>query len=433
MKRKLMDDLVLWKDKNDRKPLVLYGARQVGKTWLLHEFGRQCFQNTVYLDFDNNPELQGLFNLGYDLEQLISDISNMAHQNISEGETLLIFDEVQECPFALTSLKYFCEQMPKLHVVAAGSLLGLVDHVGTGFPVGKVNFLTLYPMSFTEFLDATDNSNLKDVIFSANADKLKVFSERLKLLLKQYYIVGGMPEAVSSYIKNDSFDAARGVQQEILDGYRLDITKHLEGKDIEKVLAVWDSIPAHLSQENRKFVFGHIADGARARDYRSAVTWLENAGITIRVPRISVPNIPLSAYKDGAAFKLFFNDIGLLGAMAKLDPTSVLTTSSAFKEFKGAFSEQYVAQQLLSELSAVPYYWSAENSRGEIDFLVQDAEDIFAIEVKSEENLRSKSLRFFSEKYKHVKPLRFSLSDFRKQDWMRNVPLYSIACKKFWL
>ena len=432
VERKLMQNLLQWKGKSNRKPLILYGARQVGKTWLLKEFGKRHFDNCVYLNFDNNPELQALFKFGYKPNELVSEISNITKEDVVAKKTLLIFDEVQECPDALTSLKYFCEEMSSLHVAAAGSLLGLLDHSGTGFPVGKVNFLTLHPMSFTEFLDATENSHLSDVIFSGDAKKLELYSQRLRELLKTYYVVGGMPEAVANFADTHSSSQVREIQQEILQGYMLDASKHLKGTDVEKVLAAWESIPSHLSHENKKFIFGHINNSARARDYRGAITWLEGSGIALKVPRVTTPNVPLSAYRDPSAFKLFVLDVGLLCAMSNLDASSVMLKDDVFKEFKGSLTEQYVAQQLISEHGLTPYYWSAENSKGEIDFLVHDGQNISAIEVKAEENLKSKSLRAFHDKHDHVNCLRFSLSNFRKEEWLCNVPLYAIACKNLW-
>ncbi len=426
MERHLMHDLLAWKDKRGRKPLVVRGARQVGKTWLLKEFGRLHFSNCVYLDFDGDPELAALFELGYRPKQLVAEIANLTHESITCGKTLLVFDEVQECPRALTSLKYFCEEMPELHVAAAGSLLGLVDHTGTGFPVGKVNFLTLHPMSFTEFLEAQGEAHLAEIARTGAPDKLKVYAQRLRKRLKEYYVVGGMPEVLASYADEGSFTQARAIQDEILNGYRLDMGKHLAGAEVERVLAAWDSIPAHLSRENKKFVFGHIRESARARDYRFAVTWLESAGIAVRVLRVTAPNLPLSAYKDTSSFKFFVNDVGLLAAMAGLDPGSVVAGDGVFTEFKGALTEQYVCQQLLSECGLEPFYWSAASSRGEIDFLVQRGQEVAAIEVKAAENLKSKSLRAFREKHPQVAALRFSLSDYRAQDWMTNVPLYAL-------
>lgn len=432
MERKLMTDLLKWKDKRNRKPLILNGARQVGKTWLLKEFGAQNFSNCVYLNFDNNPELAGLFNLGYQPKRLVTEIENYTQEKIEVGQTLVIFDEVQECPKALTSLKYFCEEMPKLHIATAGSLLGLVDHAGTGFPVGKVDFLNLYPMSFSEFLDATNNSNLKLVILEGDTQRINVFSESLVKVLKSYYVVGGMPEAVVNYSEEENFEDVRAIQEGILSGYKLDISKHLDGSQIEKVLATFESIPSHLSRENKKFVFGHINESARARDFRFATTWLTQAGIAIKTPRISGANVPLSAYADSSSFKFFLNDVGLLGAMSGLDTTIIVSGNDVFKEFKGALTEQFVAQQLLGEFNLSPYYWSAENSRGEIDFLVCDKQKIFAIEAKAEENLRSKSLRAFHDKNNHVHALRFSLSGYKKQEWMINVPLYAMFNRDLW-
>ena len=431
MERKLMNDLLNWKDKKNRKPLILNGARQVGKTWILKEFGRQYFDNFVYLNFDNNAEVAGLFSLGYQPKRLLEEIANLTQEKVTKN-TLVIFDEVQECGQALTSLKYFCEETPQIHIAAAGSLLGLVDHTGTGFPVGKVDFLNLYPMSFTEFLDATGGKNLKNTILEGEIEKLSVFSQSLTKALKEYYVVGGMPEAVKIFAEQREFEEVREVQNAILTSYKLDISKHLEGAEIERVLAAFESIPAHLSRENKKFIFGHISASARARDFRFATTWLTQAGIAVKVPRISMPNSPLSAYADPSSFKFFLNDVGLLGAMSNLDASSVVTKDSVFKEFKGALTEQFVAQQLLSEFGLSPYYWSADNSRGEIDFLVQDKQDIFAVEAKAEENLKSKSLRAFCDKYKHTHAVRFSLSGYRKQDWMTNVPLYAIANKNLW-
>lgn len=432
MERRLMADLQRWKDKSKRKPLILNGARQVGKTWLLKEFGARSFDNFVYLNFDNNPELAGLFSLGYQPKRLIAEIENYAQEKIDVGQTLVIFDEVQECGTALTSLKYFCEEMPRLHIAAAGSLLGLVDHEGTGFPVGKVEFLNLYPMSFSEFLEATHNSNLRNIVYEGDVDKLSVFSGSLIKALKQYYLVGGMPEAVATFCEGESFEDVRAIQDGILTSYKLDISKHLSGSQIEKVLAAFESIPSHLSRENKKFVFGHISESSRARDFRFATTWLAQAGIAIKVPRVSAANVPLSAYADSTSFKFFLNDVGLLGAMSGLDTTSVVSGKGVFKEFKGALTEQFVAQQLLSEFNFLPYYWSAENSRGEIDFLVCDKQKIFAIEVKAEENLKSKSLRAFCERNSHVHALRFSLSPHRKQDWMINVSLYAMFNRNLW-
>lgn len=432
VERFLMKDLVDWKDSTRRKPLVLSGARQVGKTWLLKEFGRRHFEGVAYVSFDNNPGLAAQFDAGYDLPRLLLMIQAESGQKVVPGKTLVVFDEIQECPRALTSLKYFCENVPELAVAAAGSLLGITFHEGTGYPVGKVDMFDLYPLSFREYLDATGNSTLREVIDSGDEQLLGSLAVKLEGLLKQYYFIGGMPEAVATFVDSSNLSAVRAVQDGILFGYERDISKHLGAAGAEYTLSAWRSLPSHLGQENKKFVFGHIRDGARARDYRSAITWLVQAGIATKVPRVSKPGIPLSAYADESAFKLFALDIGLLCALSGLDTSSIADGNVLFTEFKGALTEQYVCQQLVSDCGLSPYYWSAENSRGEVDFLVQRGSGIYPIEVKAEENLRSKSLRAFSERYPDTIPRRFSLSGFRDQGWMRNVPLYTVGDPGNW-
>lgn len=432
MDRRLMERLVKWRDKPRRKPLILYGARQVGKTWLLREFGRTCFENVAYVNLDDNPAMKEQFELGYDIPRIVSAIQFETGQVVREGETLVILDEIQECPKALTSLKYFCENAPGLAVATAGSLLGPTVHEGTGYPVGKVDALDLYPMSFQEFLEATGNGSLVKLLDTDDAALISSFSSRFVPLLRQYYYVGGMPEAVSAFLERGLLEDAREIQEQILLGYERDVSKHLSRTETEYALAAWNSIPSHLGRENKKFVFGHISEGARARNYRSGITWLTQAGIVVKVRRISKPDVPLRSYADDGAFKLFLPDVGLLGAMAQLGKEAVIGGSSIFEEFKGALTEQYVCQQLISECGLVPYYWSAENSSGEIDFLVQDGSTVFSVEVKAEENLRAKSLRAFKGAHPEVRAVRFSLSGYREQGWMRNVPLYAISCKGLW-
>lgn len=432
MDRFLMTQLVAWKNNARRKPLILNGARQVGKTWLLKEFGAKYFENVAYVNLDENVAMKEQFDLGYDIPRIISAIQFETGQIIQEERTLIILDEIQECPKALTSLKYFCENAPRIAIAAAGSLLGLTIHEGTGYPVGKVNSLDLYPLSFREFLTAAGNSNLVNLLSTQDPALISSFSSKFIPLLRQYYYVGGMPEAILAFLDNGLLEDARTVQNQILLDYERDISKHLSRTETEYTLAAWNSIPAHLSRENKKFVFGHIADGARARNYRSGITWITQAGIATKVSRISKPGTPLRAYVDEGAFKLFLLDVGLLGAMAQLDKDAVIGGSTIFEEFKGALTEQYVCQQLLSECSLTPYYWSAENSSGEIDFLVQNEGTITAIEVKAEENLRSRSLRAFKGTHPGVNAVRFSLANFREQDWMRNVPLYAIGAQGMW-
>ena len=432
MERFLMDDLVGWKNSVRRKPLVLNGARQVGKTWLLMEFGARHFESVAYVNLDNNLGLASQFDVGYDLPRILLMIQAESGQRVIPGKTLVVLDEVQECPKALTSLKYFCENAPELAVAAAGSLLGITFHEGTGYPVGKVDMLDLHPLSFREFLDATGNPMLREVVDSGDKQLLGSLAAKFRELLKQYYFVGGMPEAVATFVESADLSAVRAVQEGVLFGYERDISKHLGAAGAERALSAWRSLPAHLGQENKKFVFGHIGEGARARDYRSAITWLTQAGIATRVPRVSKPGVPLSAYADESAFKLFSLDVGLLCALSRLDASSIVDGNALFTEFRGALTEQYVCQQLVSDCNLSPCYWSAENSRGEVDFLVQRGGRVYPIEVKAEENLRSKSLRAFSGRYPGTEPRRFSLSGFCDQGWMRNVPLYAIGNSGSW-
>lgn len=432
MDRTLMAKLIAWKDKPRRKPLILNGARQVGKTWLLKEFGRTRFSNVAYINLDHNAVMREQFELGYDIPRLISAFQFETSEHIAEGETLIILDEIQECPRALTSLKYFCEEAPGYAIAAAGSLLGITIHDGTGYPVGKVETLDLHPMGFTEFLLATGNGNLAKLIAIDDPVMIDSFSSKLIPLLRQYYYVGGMPEAVAAFLERGMLEDAREVQNDILRGYERDISKHLSRTEAEHAIAAWKSIPQHLGRENKKFVFGHIAKGARARNYQSGITWLEQAGLVTRVRRVTKPGLPLRSYADDSAFKLFLLDVGLLAAMAGLDKRTVIGGSSIFEEFKGALTEQYVCQQLISERGLAPYYWSAENSTGELDFLVQDGSRVAAIEVKAEENLRARSLRAFKDKHPDITALRFSMSGFREQDLMRNIPLYAACNAELW-
>ncbi|MBR5950570.1 MAG: ATP-binding protein, partial [Actinomycetaceae bacterium] len=399
------------------------GARQVGKTWLLKKFGSTHYTNVAYFNFDNNSRLPSIFDKDYDTDRIISALSLECDSAINEGTTLIIFDEIQECPKALTSLKYFNENAPGYHIACAGSLLGLLVHEGTGFPVGKVSTINIYPCSFFEFLTATGNNNFRKALEKAEWDVLEPFHEKLTDLLRTYYFVGGMPAVLQNYVETNSFNETRTLQNEILDDYLRDMSKHVPATMTPKIVELWNSIPAHLSQENKKFVFGHVKEGARARDYREGLTWLESSGLIHLVHQVKKPDIPLSAYADASAFKVFIVDIGLLGAMAHIDARVLLERNTIFSEFKGAFTEQYVCQQLIAQ-NTTPFYWAARNARAEIDFLTQNNMDVYAIEVKAEENLKAKSLRVFKEKYPNIHAVRFSMSQYRKQDWMKNFPLY---------
>lgn len=431
-----MPRLQAWKQSQHRKPLILHGARQVGKTWLLKSFGQHAFGNVAYVNFDGNPAMHNLFDQGYHLPALLEGLQIGSGERIVPGKTLLIFDEIQECPKALTSLKYFSEDLPKLAVAAAGSLLGLTVHEGTGYPVGKVTTLPLYPLTFWEYLDAVGAENLRELLESGNTALIAAFSAQLTANLRNYMYVGGMPEAVAAFVETRDYQAVREIQNGIVSGYQFDISKHVEPRKLEAVLAVFRAIPAQLSKENKRLVFGQVREGGRARDFIFALTWLQQAGIAVVVPRISKPDLPLNAYAEAngrqQAFKLFLADVGLLGAMARLPAAAVLAGDTIFEEFKGALTEQYVCQQLISGLSLEPFYWAAEKGAAEVDFVVQQGTDVFGLEVKAAENLRAKSLRTFHSKYPDTTAVRFSLSDYRQQDWMVNVPLYAVQNRNLW-
>lgn len=433
MERFLMKDLEAWKANPRNKPLIINGARQVGKTWLIKEFGKHSFDSVAYVNMDNNEPMRDLFDAGYDIDALVAGIQLQTGVVIDPSSTLIVFDEVQENPKALTSLKYFDEDARPFSIIAAGSLLGILLQEGTGFPVGKVETLDLYPLSFEEFVFAEKGQTFLDALQGSDVTLIQAFKSQAIELLKNYYFVGGMPEAVDAFLESHDYQAARSIQKRILADYERDFSKHIPAREVERVYAVWESIVAHLSQENKKFIFGKVAKGARAKDFERALTWLRQAGLIYQVSRIAKPGVPLKAYKDAAAFKVFLLDVGLLGAMADVDSKTILDGNSLFEEFKGALTEQYVCQELVSACELNPFYWSAENSRGELDFLVQKAGEIYAIEVKAEENLRAKSLRSFKERHFDVHARRFSLSDYRQQEWMLNVPLYLVGNTGLWM
>ena len=432
MKRMLMDELVLWKSNPNKKPLVLNGARQVGKTWLLKEFGTRHFESVAYVSLDNDAVARSYFDMDLDAHRIIASLSLQLNMDIVPEKTLIILDEIQACPKAITALKYFCENAPEYAVAAAGSLLGLSANEGSGFPVGKVNMLDLHPLTFSEFLEATGNGRYAGLIESGDVNLMTPFAPTLEGLLRRYYVVGGMPGAVSAYLAGDDFRAARKVQEELLAGYERDFSKRVPPRLLGRMMLAWASIPRHLSRENKRFVFGQVRKGGRAADFEECLAWLEEAGLIHKVQRVDKPGLPLSAYAEQAIFKVFLLDIGLLGAMCELNPEAILAGSAVFTEFKGALTEQYVCQELIASCGFTPFYWSAENSTGEIDFLVQDGGKIYPIEVKAEENLKAKSLRAFASKYDGVHARRFSMSGYRDQDWMRNVPLYAIGHYGLW-
>lgn len=426
MKRNLMKSLKEWKNSPYRKPLILSGARQVGKTWLMKEFGRTEYTNTVYVNFDQDINAAGLFEGSINPDRIILGLRALSGMEIDPDNTLIIFDEVQEAPRALTSLKYFCEEAPQYSIIAAGSLLGVALHAGTSFPVGKVDRMHLYPLNFQEFLYAMGEDAAAEILQTKDQRMITVLREKLSDLLRQYYYVGGMPEAVNYYKDNKEFAGVRQIQKNLLAYYQQDFSKHAEPRLTERLNLVWSSIPAQLAKENRKFIYGQVRQGARAKDFELAIQWLSDCGLIHVIHRVTKPGYPLKAYEDLNAFKIYLLDVGLLGAMADLSSNTIVEGNRIFTEFKGALAEQYVLQELIAEDHLNPMYYSAENSRMEIDFIVQKGDEVIPIEVKAEENLRAKSLRSYCEKYKPKTAVRFSMSDYREQDWMVNVPLYEI-------
>lgn len=424
MKRYLIDDMIVWKNSKIRKPLIIQGARQVGKTWLMKEFGKREFQQVVYINFESSSRLQNLFAVDFSIERIISVIEIETNQKITPENTLLIFDEIQEVEKGLTALKYFYEQAPQYYIIAAGSLLGVSMQKNHSFPVGKVDFLRLYPMSFMEFLDNLENENLATQLKNNNWNVIDSFHEKLVELLRLYYFVGGMPEVVANYIQNKDLETVRNIQQKLLIGYENDFAKYAPNEIVPKIKLVWNSLISQLAKENRKFIYGQLKKGARAKDFELAINWLSDAGLVIKVNRIEKPTLPLNAYADYDAFKLFFLDIGLLNAIGILDPKILLEKNTILTEYKGALTEQYVCQQL--KIKHELYYWSSSNT-AEIDFVIQQKNEIIPIEVKAEENLKSKSLKVFVEKYQNKNALRTSLNKFRKEEWLTNIPLYNIS------
>lgn len=424
--REAIKSLIKWKDENHRKPLIIRGARQVGKTWIMKEFGKTYYKKFAYINFDNNERMERLFSGNFDISRIITALQIESGVTIQADSTLIIFDEVQEVPRALTSLKYFCENAPQYHIVAAGSLLGVALHHGTSFPVGKVEFMELYPLNFIEFLMATGNENLISPLGTNDFELIASFKGRYIDLLKQYYYIGGMPEAVSSFIETQDYTKVREVQNRLLMAYEQDFSKHAPNETVPRIRMLWASIPTQLAKENRKFVYGLIRQGARAKDYELAMQWLLDCGLIYKVGRITKPDMPLMAYQDFNAFKLFILDVGLLSAMSDLDIKSLLEGNSIFEEFKGALTEQYVLQQLITNKDITPFYWTAEKSTGEIDFIFQSGGDIIPIEVKAAENLQAKSLKNYCLKYNPKYAIRTSMSDFRKEEWLINLPLYAI-------
>lgn len=431
MYRFAIEQLQKWKVKKHRKPLIIRGARQVGKTWLMNEFGAVSYEHVVYVNFDNNERMKNLFDGNLKISRLITGLELYAGHKIDPDRTLLIFDEVQEVPKALTSLKYFNEDAPQYQIVCAGSLLGVALHPGTSFPVGKVEFLDLYPLSFFEFISALGKGQYVDLLQKGDFDMAAAFKQDYIDLLKHYYYVGGMPEAVQSFADNKDFNEVREIQRRILDAYEQDFSKHAPHDAIPRIRMLWNSIPAQLTKENKKFIYGLIKEGARAKEYELALLWLTDCGLVHKVHRVTAPSLPLKAYEDLKAFKLFFMDVGLLSCMVGLRQDVLLDGNALFKEFKGALTEQYVLQQLKTVKGLNIYYWTAERGTAEVDFVVDNGSDVIPVEVKAEVNLQAKSLKVYREKFHPKLSIRNSMADYRKDDWLLNLPLWATETIQF--
>lgn len=415
-----------WRKKENRKPIIIRGARQVGKTWLMKEFGKRNYKRVTYVNFESSKLLKSLFVDDYDTKRIISAIQIETGLQIDAENTLIIFDEIQEADGGITALKYFYENAPQYHIVAAGSFLGVSLHKHTSFPTGKVDFIDLHPLNFSEFLLAIGQQQLLDLINKKDWNLIKSFKPKYIQFLKQYYYTGGMPEAVLTFSNSEDYNEVRQIQNRILLAYEQDFSKHAPADIVPRIRMLWNAIPSQLAKENRKFIYSAVKRGSRAKDFELALSWLTDCGLIYKVNRITKPGIPLKAYEDFNAFKLYTVDVGLLAAMGNINPKTLLEGNIIFEEFKGALTEQYVLQQLESIPEMAIHYWSASKSSGEVDFVLQNGGNIYPVEVKAEENLQAKSLKSFYQKYPNTKPIRTSMSDYREEDWLVNLPLFAI-------
>ncbi|MCR4623929.1 MAG: ATP-binding protein [Alphaproteobacteria bacterium] len=425
MFRNAMKNLEIWKKTKRHKPLIIKGARQVGKTWLMREFGKKFYKNVAYFSFDNSPMLDNLFRHGMDVRKILDGLSIAAGFKISPKNTLIIFDEIQENPMAMTSLKYFCENAPEYDLIAAGSLLGVSEHKGTGFPVGKVDYLNLYPLNFQEFLFAIGEEQLLKIIQDNYFEMQKVFKDKIVDLLRRYLYVGGMPAIVGSYAQNQDYQEVRRLQINLLADYENDFSKHIPKEQVERTRLLWNAIPSQLIKENKKCVYGRIKEGARSKDFEIALNWLIDAGLIHKVPRVYEPKMPLKAYEDVSAFKLFLLDVGLLSAMTHIDVKSLLENDKLFNDYNGAITEQYVLQEFKTCRDLQIYYWAS--NRAELDFVIQLQNEVIPVEAKATVNLKAKSLKSFRDKYHPKKSIRTSLADYEKNQGLFNIPLYDVA------
>lgn len=427
MYRSAIKKLKEWKNKEDRKPMILMGARQVGKTWIMKEFGKNEYAKVAYISFYNNERMNDVFDMDFDIDRIIMNLNIESGVSITPNDTLIILDEIQNAPKALESLKYFCEDANEYHVIAAGSLLGVAVHENVSFPVGKVDMLDLYPFSFREFLLAMDEKSLVMALDSKDFSIIDNFSDKFLFWLKNYYYIGGMPAVVDSFRRNKDYVKTRQIQKDILRQYEQDFGKHVDAKNLPRIRMVWQSIPIQLAKENKKFFFGQIKKGARSSDFEIAIQWLMDSGLIYKVNRVNEPHMPLKAYINMSAYKLFILDIGLLGALSDLPAKTILEKDEIFVEFKGAFTEQYVLQQLICDTQYTPYYYGTDKSTFEQDFMIQMEDRIVPIEVKAEGNVYSQSLKAYCEKYHSKKAVRFSTLKYVDQGWMVNIPLYAIS------
>lgn len=424
MKRDIYNQLLNWKNKSQRKPLILNGARQVGKTYILKQFGQNEYKKFAFFSLDRDQKVIEVFEKGGNVPDILLALSAISEVDITPGDTLVVLDEIQNCPKALEALKYICEDAPDVHVIVAGSLLGLSLHHGVSYPVGKVEELRLYPMTFIEFLNAMGKSRLADIITTKNWDVMTLIEAEYISLLRQYYYVGGMPAAVLAHIEHRGLKEIREIQQQIITDYRRDFSKHAPEREVPRINMVWDSIPAQLAKGNKKFVYGAVKKSARAADFEMAIQWLIDAGLAYKMPRVNSAKMPLKFYEDANAFKLFMLDVGLMGAMAETSAQSMLVGNDIFSEYKGAFTELYVYTQLKT-LNLSLYYHSVDNSTIEIDFLTQWRDKVVPIEVKAEVNVKSKSLHTFINANPELKGIRYSMLPYKEQEWMTNIPLYA--------
>lgn len=426
MYRQALNRLKEWKKSISRIPLIIRGARQVGKTWLMKEFGQTSYPEVAYINFEGNDRMKHFFEGDLEIPRIIKGLSLEAECNIEPENTLIIFDEVQEVPRALTSLKYFQENAPQYHIIAAGSLLGVALHSETSFPVGKVSFLDLFPLSFAEFMQAMEMQKYLDLLLNQDWNFISSFKDRYTELLKQYFFIGGMPEAVAAFIQRQDYNEVREIQLRVITAYEQDFSKHAPNETVPRIRMLWNSIPSQLTRENRKFVYGLVRRGARAREYELAMMWLTDCGLIHKINRITKPGLPLRSYEDTKAFKLYMLDTGLLSALSGLDAKTLLNENKIFTEFKGALTEQYVLQQFKCEKLLPVFYWSAEAGTSELDFIIQIDSRIIPVEVKASENLRAKSIKIYREKYLPEVSIRLSMSDYRNEGWLINLPLYAL-------